>query len=267
MLVNGTKNLTYDLKINYRFIQSLQFFSNKVIKQLNLLGDYFSDFSESLNEKIGHNYSFYELFLKTKNEFTQLRTQTTLYINTNPSIYEEQIYLNNVLSQIKKSFSSLRFLLFYYSLFFYGSSIVSFSFESFTVNITDNVIELKIFSPGIFNLMSLNQKYILNSSLMIFSKLFSDFYSFNLALFIKLDNRNEYISNLTQNLIPKYIENLDEISNTLQFSYFDLEIIRNNSIELLTVSNKSETFQNRIKNVFDLLSKLEIQLTEILQLL
>ena len=156
MLVNGTKNITFDLKINYRIVQSIQFFSNKILTQLQFLDEYYKDYFINLNENIGHNISFYELFILLKKDFNDLRTQSTLYIKVNPNIYVEQMYLNNIIPLVKKSFLSFGFFIYYFSLFFYGSPIVEFSFDTYTITETDKIIETNINSSGIFNLMSRN---------------------------------------------------------------------------------------------------------------
>lgn len=266
MLVNGTKNITFDLKINYRNVQSIQFLSNKISEQLQFLDEYYKDYLENLNENIGHNTTFYDLFLKVKNEFLQLRTQSTLYIKVNPNIYVEQMYLNNIIPLVKKSFLSFGFFIYYFSLFFYGSPIVEFSFDTYTITETDKIIETNINNSGIFNLMSRNNTYYLSLTLNIFSKLFQDFYSFLISLFTKLDNRSEYISNLTQVLIPNSIQQIDKMTNLFQFSYFDLEIIRNNTTDIFT-KETSIRFRNRIKEIYESMNEFQNNILDILNLL
>lgn len=266
MLVNGTKNITFDLKINYRIVQSIQFFSNKILTQLQFLDEYYKDYFINLNENIGHNISFYELFILLKKDFNDLRTQSTLYIKVNPNIYVEQMYLNNIIPLVKKSFLSFGFFIYYFSLFFYGSPIVEFSFDTYTITETDSIIETDINNSGIFNLMSKNNTYYLSLTFNIFSKLFQDFYSFLISLFTKLDNRSEYISNLTQVLIPNFIQQLDKITNLFQFSYFDLEIIRNNTTDIFT-KEISIRFRNRIKEIYEFIHEFQNNISDILNLL
>ena len=266
MLLNGTKNITFDLKINYRIVQAIQFFSNKILTQLLFLDEYYRDYLKILNENIGHNTSFYQLFLLLKKNFNDLRTQATLYVNVNPNIYVEQMYLNNIIPLVKKSFLTFGFFIYYFSLFFYGSPIVEFSFDTYTITETGTIIETNFNSIGIFNLMSKNNTYYLSLTLNIFSKIFQDFYSFIISLFSKLDNNSEFISNLTQILIPSFIQKLDKITNTFQFSYFDLEIIRNDVLNIFT-KEISIRFRNRIKIIYELLNEFQVNISNILDLL
>jgi len=267
MLVNGTKNITFDLKINYRIVQSIQFFSNKMVTQLLFLDEYYKDYFDNLNGNIGHNISFYELFLKLKNEFLQLRTQSTLYIKVNPNIYVEQMYLNHIIPLVKSSFQLFSFFIYYFSVFFYGSLIVEFSFDTYEIIETGSIIDIDKNNGGIFNLMNKNNTYYLSVTLNIFSKLFQDFYSFFISLFSKLDNRSEYISNVTQILIPNFIKQIDNITNILQISYFDLEIIRNDDITNIFSKEISLRFRNRINTIYLLLKEFEKNLSDILNLL
>ena len=62
MLVNGTKNITYDLKINYRIIQSIQFFSSKVLTNLEFIEEYLNEILDVIDISIGHNINFYDIF-------------------------------------------------------------------------------------------------------------------------------------------------------------------------------------------------------------
>lgn len=266
MLVNGTKNITFDLKINYRIIQSIQFFSNKIYEQLLFLDEYYKDYFDNLNENIGHNTTFYDLFLKLKHEFLQLRTQSTLYIKVNPNMYVEQMYLNHIIPLVKSSFQLFSFFIYYFSVFFFGSPVVNFSFDTYEIIETGSIIETDKNNKGIFNLMTKNNTYYLSLTLNIFSKLFQDFHLFSSSLFSKLDNRSEYISKITQILIPNFIQQIDKITNIFQFSYFDLEIIRNEQTNIFT-KEISIRFRNRINTIYLLLKEFEKNLSDILNLL
>lgn len=263
MLVNDSKNITFDLKINYRFIQSILFVTEKIITQFLFLDEYYSDYLNTLNANVGHNLTYYELFQNTLGNFRDLKTQVSLYINVNPNIYVEQMYLNNIIPLVRKSFLSLGFFLYYFSSFFYGSNITTFTLETFEIIESNEIITVEQNKSGIFNLMKKNNTFFLTLTLNILGKIFQSFHSYATSLFSKLDNQSETIFDLTQILIPNFFLLIDKIANYFEFLFYDLEIIRNYKIQILT-TEISERFRSRARETYKFIIDLEIILADIL---
>ena len=266
MIVNGTKNITFDLKINYRIIQSIQFFSSKVIGNLDFIEEYLNQIKDVITSNIGHNVTFYDLFQLLKKDFFLLLQSTTLYINTDPDIFKEQLYLNNIIPLMSNALYSLYLFLNYLSKMWYGSTISIFNIKTYEIIETENIILENENKKGLINLMNNKEIYYISLLLNIFSKIFQDFIGFLVSLFIKLDNKSEFIAVLTKQLIPTFIQKLNLIANTIQFSFFDFEIIRNNRTDIFT-KNISTRFRNRIQEILNILKELRKIINDILLLL
>ena len=248
MLVNGTKNITFDLKINYRIIQSIQFFSSKILTNLEFIEEYLIEIRDVITSNIEHNVSFYDLFELLKKEFFLLLQSTTLYINTDPDINREQIFLNNIIPLMRNALYSLQFFFIYLSKMWFGSKITNFNIETYEIIETEDIISKDKNKKGLINLMTATEIYYISLLLNIFGKIFQDFIGFLVSIFTKLDNKSEFIAVLTRQLIPTFIQKLNLIANTIQFSFFDFEIIRNNPLDILT-EEISVRFRNRIGRV------------------
>ena len=266
MLVNGTKNITFDLKINYRIIQSIQFFSSKVLTNLEFIEDYLNEILDVINISIGHNINFYDIFQLLKKNFFLLLQAANLYINTDPDIFREQVFLNNIIPLMSDALHSFRFFLDYLSKMWYGSSISVYNIETYEITETETIIETNQNKKGLINLMNDIEIYYLSLLLNIFSKIFQDFIGFLVSIFTKLDNKSEFISVLTRQLIPSFIQNLNLIANMIQFSFFDFEIIRNNKIDIFT-EYVSTRFRNRIQEIITNIVTLNTVINQILLLL
>lgn len=266
MLVNGTKNITFDLKINYRIIQSIQFFSSKILTNLEFIEEYLIEIRDVITSNIGHNVSFYDLFKLLKKEFFLLLQSTTLYINTDPDINREQIFLNNIIPLMSNALHSLQFFFIYLSKMWFGSKITNFNIETYEIIETEDIISKDQNKKGLINLMTATEIYYISLLLDIFSKIFQDFIGFLASIFTKLDNKSEFIAVLTRQLIPTFIQKLNLIANTIQFSFFDFEIIRNNPLDILT-EEISVRFRNRIEDISKNLEELRININDILLLL
>ena len=266
MLVNGTKNITYDLKINYRIVQSIQFFSSKVLTNLDFIEEYLNEILDVININIGHNINFYDIFQVLKRSFFLLLQSANLYINTDPEIFREQFFLNNIIPLMSNALDSFRFFLDYLSKMWYGSPISIYNIETYEIIETGDIIDTNQNKKGIINLMNSTEIYYLSLLLNIFSKIFQDFIGFLVSIFTKLDTRSEFIAILTRQLIPSFIQQLNIIANMIQFSFFDFEIIRNNKTDIFT-EFVSIRFRNRIQEVITNVVSLNTVINQILLLL
>lgn len=266
MLVNGTKNITYDLKINYRIIQSIQFFSSKVLTNLNFIEEYLNEILNVINISIGHNINFYNIFQLLKTNFFLLLQAANLYITTDPDISREQVFLNNIIPLVSNALNSFRFFLDYLSKMWYGAPISIYNIETYEITETGTIIETNQNKKGLINLMNSTEIYYLSLLLNIFSKIFQDFIGFLVSIFTKLDTKSEFIAVLTRELIPSFIQNLNLIANIIQFSFFDFEIIRNNKTDIFT-EFVSIRFRNRIQEVITNVVSLNTVINQILLLL
>lgn len=266
MLVNGTKNITFDLKINYRIIQSIQFFSSKVLTNLDFIEEYLNEILNVINISIGHNINFYDIFQLLKRSFFLLLQSANLYINTDPDIFREQFFLNNIIPLMSNALDSFRFFLDYLSKMWYGSPISIYNIETYEIIETGDIIDTNQNKKGIINLMNSTEIYYLSLLLNIFSKIFQDFIGFLVSIFTKLDTRSEFIAILTRQLIPSFIQQLNIIANIIQFSFFDFEILRNNKTDIFT-ENVSLRFRNRINEITKNIKELNKTINDILLLL
>lgn len=266
MLVNGTKNITFDLKINYRIIQSIQFFSSKVLTNLDFIEEYLNEISNVINVSTGHNINFYDIFQLLKRNFFLLLQAVNLYINTDPDISREQVFLNNIIPLMSDALHSFRFFLDYLSKMWYGAPISVYNIETYEITETETIIGTNENKKGLINLMNDIEIYYISLLLNIFSKIFQDFIGFLVSIFTKLDNKSEFISVLTRQLIPSFIQNLNLIANMIQFSFFDFEIIRNNKIDIFT-EYVSIRFRNRIQEIITNVVTLNTVINQILLLL
>jgi hypothetical protein len=245
--ITPTKIVAYDTKINYRLIQFFQFFSQKISFNLLFVNSYYEEINDVVTTSIGHNKTHYELFLKFKTMVDIVYITTTQYININPPLEEEGVYLLQVKTALKNMLNSFAHYVHNFGKLWLGEKKIMYN-EDYTIVDTD-VISSSSLDGGIINNMNKKQVFILYSILTIITRSMEQTNNYFLTLFQKLDKNNENIQQITLVLFPKLFIDYESVVFFLFVSSIDFNIIINNR-ENIFITNVNQNFTDKITSAY-----------------
>lgn len=197
------------------------------------MDSYYNDMLESVNTSVGHNKTHYELFLQTQELIEDLKTITTEYVETNPSIYEESSYLSAVNNAVEKCLLSLSQYIHNFSVLWLASKIYNYG-DDYSITETDSYIDTCSKEKGIINIMNTRQLSITYNIINVIVKIIEQSNNYYSSLFQKLDKNNDNISQITQVLFPQLTDTLEQIVYYIYFSSIDFNIITLNRENILS---------------------------------
>lgn len=246
--ITSTKIVAYDTKINYRLIQFFQFFSQKISFNLLFVNSYYEEINNVVTTSIGHNKTHYELFLKFKTMVDTVNVTTTQYININPPLEEEGVYLLQVKTTLNNMLNSFAHYIHNFGKLWLGEKKIMYN-EDYTIVETDEFISPSSRDEGIINNMNKKQVFILYSILTIITRIMEQTNNYFLSLFQKLDKNNENIQQITLVLFPKLFIDYENVIYFLFFSSIDFNIIINNR-ESIFLPGMNQNFTDKITNAY-----------------
>jgi len=246
MTITPTKIVAFDTKINYRLVQFFNFFSQKIAYNLNFINTYYLEIMDVVNSSIGHNKTHYELFTQFQTSVNNVVLSTTEYLNVNPPLEEEAVYLVKVQNTLKILLCSFSQYIHNFGKLWYREKITIYN-SDYTITETDEIIAPTSIQLGIINIMNKMQIFILYSILTIIIRILEQTNNYFISLFQKLDKNNENIQQITLVLFPKLFAEYEAMVYFLFFSGIDFNIIFNN-LENILEKNVNKKFTEKIND-------------------
>lgn len=245
MTITPTKIVAFDTKINYRLVQFFNFFSQKIAYNLTFVDTYYVEIINVVNSSTGHSKTHYQLFIQFKLSVNNVVLSTTEYLNVNPPLEEEAVYLLKVKNTLKILLCSFSQYIHNFGKLWYREKITLYN-NDYTIVETDEIIESTSIQMGIINIMNPRQIFILYTILTIITRIMEQTNNYFISLFQKLDKNNENIQQITLVLFPKLFLEYEAVIYFLFFSGIDFNIIFNNRENILEM-NVNKNFTNKIK--------------------
>lgn len=246
MTITPTKIVAFDTKINYRLVQFFNFFSQKIAYNLIFINTYYLEIINVVNSSIGHSKTHYELFTQFQKSVNSVVLSTTEYLNVNPPLEEEAVYLLNVKDTVKILLCSFSQYIHNFGKLWYREKITIYN-NDYTITETDEIIASTSIQLGIINIMNQREIFILYTILTIIIRILEQTNNYFISLFQKLDKNNENIQQITIVLFPKLFVEYEAFIYFLFFSGIDFNIIFNNRENILD-TNVNKKFTEKIND-------------------